>query len=121
MKAQQHDKQKQNETLNSNGTAMKQLTLRILFTTVALVTLLGGMALTPTATAQTLLWSDEFDGTNVDTTKWTVYNKADGTDSWYLPRNVTVSNGTLRINSKEELTNGVHWTGGLFKNAARGR
>ena len=99
---------------------MKQLTPRILFTTVALVTLLGGMALTPTATAQTLLWSDEFDGTSVDTTKWTVYNKADGTDSWYLPGNVTVSNGTLRINSKEELTNGVHWTGGYIDTAPSG-
>ncbi len=33
--------------------------------------------------AQTLLWSDEFDGTAVDTSKWTVLNEADGSDSWY--------------------------------------
>ena len=37
---------------------------------------------------------------------------ADGTDSWFRPANVTVSNGTLKINSVEELYNGVHWTGG---------
>jgi len=62
--------------------------------------------------AQTLLWSDEFDGTSVDTNKWQVMNVADGTDSWFRPANVSVSNGTLKINSKEELYNGVHWTGG---------
>jgi len=62
--------------------------------------------------SQTLIWSDEFDGTSVDVSKWQVMDVADGTDSWFKPANVTVSSGTLKINSQEELYNGVHWTGG---------
>jgi hypothetical protein len=59
------------------------------------------------------IWSEEFDGTTVDTSKWTILNEADGSDSWYLPANVTVSGGTLKIANKEESApNGGHWTGG---------
>ncbi len=64
------------------------------------------------------IWSDEFDGTSVDTSKWNIYNKADGTDSWFLPANVTVSDGTLKIANKEESApNGGHWTGGYIDTA----
>ena len=104
---------KQNETFNQNETAMKKLTLRILLTAAALVTLGGGMALTPKASARTLLWSDEFNGTSVNTKNWSIYdNKADGSDSWFLARNLTVSGGTLKIANKEESYNGRHWSGG---------
>ena len=69
--------------------------------------------------ANTLLWSDEFDGTNVDTTKWTVYNQEDSGDSdcWYTPSNVVVSGGTLKIYSYQQLYNGKHWTGGYIDTA----
>ena len=60
----------------------------------------------------TLLWSDEFDGTSVDTSKWTILSEADGSDCWYRPENVAVSGGTLKIYNKEELYSGRHWTGG---------
>ena len=103
---------KQNETFNQNETAMKKLTLRILLTAAALVTLGGGMALTPKAhAAQTLLWSDEFNGTSVDTTKWDVFNQADGSKSWYSPTNVTESGGELRIANVEKGTADL-WGGG---------
>jgi fibronectin type 3 domain-containing protein len=65
----------------------------------------------PTA-GQTLLWSDEFDGTNIDTSKWQIMDAADGSDSWFAPKNVSVSNGVLTIENHEEIYNGVHWTGG---------
>ncbi len=59
------------------------------------------------------IWSDEFNGTTVDLSKWVILNEADGADSWYLPANVTVSGGTLKIANKEESApNGGHWTGG---------
>src|SRR5882757_9274585 len=100
---------------------MKKIILSILpIIVVALVALAGGMALTPTAHAtQTLLWSDEFSGTSVDTTKWIVYNQADGSDSWYAPKNVTVSGGLLLIANLEESFNGKHWTGGGMESATQ--
>jgi hypothetical protein len=48
----------------------------------------------------TPIWSDEFDGTTLDTSKWTILNEADGSDSWYRPENVAVSDGTLKIYNK---------------------
>src|ERR1700690_3212398 len=91
---------------------MKKLTPRILLTAAALVALAGGMALTPKAdAAQTLLWSDEFNGTSVDTTKWNVYNQADGPASWYAPTNVTESGGELRI-ANVQIGSGATWAGG---------
>ncbi len=93
---------------------MNKATHRIIPLIAALVVLTGGMVLTPTAhAAQTLLWSDEFTGTSVNTNNWSVYdNKADGSDSWFLARNVTVTNGELIITNKEESYNGRHWSGG---------
>ncbi len=72
--------------------------------------------------ANTLLWSDEFSGTNVDTTKWTIYNQVDSGDSdcWYAPKNVVVSGGTLKVYSQQELYNGKHWTGGYLDTAPAG-
>jgi hypothetical protein len=69
--------------------------------------------------ANTLLWSDEFSGTNVDTTKWTIYNEVNSDDSacWYAPKNVVVSGGTLKIYSYEESYNGKAWTGGYLDTA----
>ena len=109
---------KQNETFNQNETAMKKLKLRTLLSAAALVALAGGMALTPKAhAAQTLLWSDEFNGTSVDTSKWTVYNQADGSKSWYSPTNVTVSGGELRIANVEKGT-ADQWGGGDVESAS---
>ena len=68
-----------------------------------------------------LIWEDNFDGSAVDTTKWTVQNEEDPdpygnpSDSWYRPENVVVSGGTLKIYNKEEIYNGKHWTGGGIK------
>ena len=64
-------------------------------------------------------WSDEFNGTSLDAAKWAVYNKADGTDCWYAPKNIEVSDGTLKIHSFEEIYNGCHWTGGYIDTAGR--
>jgi hypothetical protein len=77
-----------------------------------LIMLFAAVITAGSVNAATLLWSDEFDGTAVDTSKWAIYNKADGTDSWFAPANVTVSGGTLKIANKEETIYGGHWSGG---------
>lgn len=64
-----------------------------------------------TSRSQTLIWSDEFEGAALDTSKWVVVNQEDWWDCWYAPHNVEVSNGTLKLHSQEELYNGKHWTG----------
>ncbi len=61
--------------------------------------------------APQLEWSDEFDGTSLDTTKWIVVNAEDWWDCWYAPHNVEVSGGTLKLHSAEEWYNGKNWTG----------
>jgi beta-glucanase (GH16 family) len=60
-----------------------------------------------------LVWSDEFDGTEVDTSKWS-YQLGDGTQfglppgwgnrelQWYTENNATVADGALTITAREE-------------------
>ena len=51
-------------------------------------------------------FSDEFDGSALDTGKWTasrgVFVNREGTIHYFLPRNVTVSNGLLHLRSKHQ-------------------
>lgn len=61
--------------------------------------------------AQTLEWSDEFDGTSLDLNKWIVINAEDWSDCWYAPHNVEVAGGSLILHSAEENYAGKHWTG----------
>jgi beta-glucanase (GH16 family) len=61
--------------------------------------------------AQTLIWSDEFEGSSLDLSKWIVIDAQDWWDCWYAPHNVEVSGGTLKLHSAEESYNGMHWTG----------
>jgi len=90
---------------------------RLFYLKVLLIIFVAAVIATSPVKANTLLWSEEFDGTSIDTNKWTIYNQADGSDSWYKPSNVEVSGGTLKIYSHEELYNGKHWTGGYIDTA----
>ena len=82
------------------------------YTTLTTVALFLCAALArPASAAQTLIWSDEFDGTSLDLNKWIVVDAEDWSDCWYAPHNVEVSNGTLKLHSAEESYNGKHWTG----------
>jgi len=61
----------------------------------------------------TLVWSDEFDGTEVDTTKWS-FQRGDGSEvslppgwgnnelQWYTDQNATVADGFLTITARNE-------------------
>lgn len=63
-----------------------------------------------------LKWSDEFNGTAIDTSKWTV-RTGPGRDDIYTPNAVTVGSGVMTIKTYTE--GGVHYngwvdTGGLY-------
>lgn len=55
-----------------------------------------------------LVWSDEFDGTALDTTKWTpehsTYGDANGEEQCHTPENVMVANGNLVLEARAEET-----------------
>jgi beta-glucanase (GH16 family) len=58
-----------------------------------------------------LVFSDEFDGTALDTSKW---NYRTDSKEWSMqkPENVTVSKGMLKLALKKEEAGGMHYTGG---------
>jgi len=58
------------------------------------------------------IFDDEFNGTSLDTSKWKpCYHSGDCTNSgnkeleWYLPENVTESNGVLQLQAKKQIYN----------------
>ncbi len=72
------------------------------------------------AQTYTLAWSDEFEGTSLDTSVWS-YETGNGSWGWgngeveyYTSRtdNVQVADGTLRIIAKKENYNGYEYTSG---------
>lgn len=61
-----------------------------------------------------LVWSDEFDGTSVDATKWNFETGGGGwgnsEQEYYQAANATVSNGNLIITAKKESVGGEAYT-----------
>ncbi len=79
-----------------------------------------------------LVWSDEFNGTDVDTTKWTI-QLGDGTDyflpsgwgnneqQWYTEENATVADGFLTITAREETVEpGFQFTSARLRSLRKG-
>ncbi|HET7902776.1 MAG TPA: family 16 glycosylhydrolase [Candidatus Nanopelagicales bacterium] len=73
-------------------------------------------AANPAPAGWTLAWSDDFDGTAVDSTKWNVRNNDYlSYDLAYLTKNnVSVSNGSLFITAKKESMGGRNYTSGYL-------
>lgn len=64
-----------------------------------------------------LVWSDEFEGTELDTNKWS-YETGSGHNNekqYYTKDNVSVSDGTLKITAKEESMEGYPYTSGRIE------
>lgn len=70
-----------------------------------------------------VIFSDEFDGDHVDTSKWNIGDNnllgtgSDGNNEFqrYMTANVEVSNGTLKLTAKKEAsTNGLTFTSGML-------
>lgn len=99
----------------------------------AATALLGGLALTLSSGAalsqscQNLIWSDEFNGSAVDTSNWefqTGDGCAEGLCGWgndelqyYQAENATVSNGTLKITAKKERVKANAYTSARMRTA----
>jgi beta-glucanase (GH16 family) len=79
-----------------------------------------------------LVWSDEFNGTEVDTSKWT-FQLGDGTDyflpsgwgnneqQWYTEENATVADGFLTITAREESVEpGFNFTSARLRSLRKG-
>lgn len=92
---------------------MKPLTIQLIG--IALVVAAGSVRAAEPAAAPLpgyhLVWSDEFDGSKLDTNKWH-YRTGKRLLSCQLPRNVSVTNGLLRIALKKEKAGGAEYTAG---------
>lgn len=82
------------------------------------------------AQCPTLVWSDEFNGTQVDLSKWT-FETGTGCDislcgwgnnelQYYQSNNATVSNGILSITAKKERVSGSTYTSARMKSLLKG-
>jgi len=76
---------------------------------------------TPSVSYNTLVWSDEFNGTSVDTSNWT-FETGVGMNGWgnqeleyYRTENATVSGGMLLIQAKKENYRGSSYTSARLK------
>ncbi len=57
-----------------------------------------------------LVWSDEFEGTSLDTAKW-AYRRDSKNLSHQMPENVSVKDGILHLTLKKEMADGKRYTG----------
>lgn len=72
-----------------------------------------------------LIWSDEFDGSSLNTDNWNIQTGdgseygltawGNGEQEWYKAENITVADGNLVISAKEEPTNGYPYTSGRMR------
>lgn len=77
-----------------------------------------------------LVWSDEFDGTELDETKWEVqlgtggsyglYLWGNNEQQFYRRENITVNNGVLRIRSQRENFQNMEYTSGRMRSLNKG-
>lgn len=68
--------------------------------------------------ALTLVWSDEFDGTSVNTSNWNIINGNPGVNNekeFYQPANVAVSGGNLIITARQQTVQGQPYTSGKLE------
>ncbi|MDB5126866.1 family 16 glycosylhydrolase [Mucilaginibacter sp.] len=77
---------------------------------------------TTTPRALTLVWSDEFNGSSVDGSKWNIDNgnpNVNNEKEYYSPGNVAVTGGNLVITAKNQSMGGQPYTSGKITTAGK--
>jgi beta-glucanase (GH16 family) len=88
---------------------------KYLFLVLVFVLVMGMLGIPTIHGAYTLVWSDEFDGTSVNTGNWTFETGnnggwGNGELEYYQAANATVSGGILTITAKKESVGGCSYT-----------
>ncbi|MBP7820979.1 family 16 glycosylhydrolase [Candidatus Saccharibacteria bacterium] len=93
---------------------MKRKSILLFASTVLLFSVFGSYSIfvskaeTPVATAATwgLYWSDEFNGTSLDTSRWSpyynTYGDGNNEEACLTPNNITVNGGSMKMVAKRE-------------------
>ncbi|NDI35167.1 carbohydrate-binding protein [Chengkuizengella sediminis] len=101
---------------------MKKVIL-VLFSIMITILLIPTIGIADNHEDWSLVWSDEFNGNALDTSKWT-YDIGNGVGGWgnneeqyytSRPENVRVQNGSLVITALNEQFNGFNYTSGKLK------
>ena len=69
-----------------------------------------------------LIWSDEFDGDQIDASKWRIENAAlvkNNEQQYYTPKNVFLKDGKLVLKSDKQQMGGRPYTSGLVETKGR--
>lgn len=77
---------------------------------------------TPVLPGWQLVWHDEFDGPGLDTTKWNVLMREQSKHNelqYYVPDEVYVENGMLRMRSRVRDYGGMHYTSGRLDTSGK--
>lgn len=60
-----------------------------------------------------LVASEDFEGSRLDTNRWTVYDSEGNAGvGWRRPEAISVSDGTLKITGRGDVSGGMNWQGG---------
>src|SRR5690606_13351184 len=83
---------------------------------VSLILGVAAPAFAQSSQSWVLTWSDEFNGSGLDTSAWNVEDSTTssygGTEQAWRPANVTVSNGVLRLTGRRESAGNRQYTSG---------
>jgi beta-glucanase (GH16 family) len=82
----------------------------------------GGVSTTPRAIAYNLVWSDEFNGTSLNTGNWNIDVGNPGVNSeqeYYQAANVTETGGNLVITAKQQTVDGQPYTSGKIETSGK--
>ena len=82
-----------------------------MFIRIALIVLAACAVQAEPPAGYKLVWSDEFDGSALDTNKW-FYRTGERLLSYQKPENVSVMDGLLRLALKKEDAGKLHYTAG---------
>lgn len=102
----------------------------LVFSLIVFIALSSCKQSDPPENFKVLVWSDEFDGTEIDESKWEVqlgtgssvglYLWGNNEAQFYRKENITVENGLLRIRSQRQTFQGMDYTSARIRSLNKG-